>query len=71
MAKEESNMEEGEVLFGMLGHFFWWSHRHGFTWALNLDSLMLAPEMPTLTIAFKKKTLDMSEATGNVILRWR
>jgi hypothetical protein len=68
VAEGESSMGEGEVLFGISGHCFRCSHSHGFIWAIKFNSVMLTLEMPAVNIAFKKMTLDMSGATGNVIL---
>lgn len=68
MAEGDGNMGGGEVLLGMLDHCFRYSHVHGSIWAINVSSLMLTLEMPAVITVVKKMTLDMSGATGSVIL---
>jgi hypothetical protein len=60
-------MGDTEVLFGVLGLFFRWNHLHSFTWVPDFVIIMLAMEIFVAKVVLWKRTLAISEVTGNDI----
>ena len=66
--KGESCMGDTEVLFGVLGLFFRWSHLRSFTWVPDLIIIMLAMEIFVAKVVLWTRTLAISGVTGNDIV---